>query len=404
MTVDQMLSLEKPLAEFLKEFDSCFSRTEPRRRLATYVDGQLSNLPRKSIEPMADRAGMPRRTLQEFVSWSRWPAEKLRDRLQMVVARDHADEQAIAIVDESAHVKSGRATAGVQRQYCGRLGKVENCVVTVHLGYAHQDGSFATLVDGRVYLPKRGWDAPQRRRQADIPPEAVYKAKWVMALDEIRTAMDNGLPMRWVTADEGYGGKPGFRDGVEALGLTYVLEVPRNVWGWTYWPGPRPRVAPSRVDRLCRYAAAFLKQPWHRVKIKQTEKGPLVWEVKAARIWIRRGRSSQGPVWLIWARNVQDPSEEKWFLSNAGEDVTLVSLLRVAFSRWRIEQGFQEQKSELGLSHFEVRKWTSIHRHLAVTMVSQLFLVRQTKRLRGEKSGDHVAAGTPSGARSARDA
>jgi SRSO17 transposase len=402
MTVDQILSLEEPLAAFLAEFDVCFPRSEPRGHLATYVKGQLSDLPRKSIEPMADQAGVPRRTLQEFVSWSEWPAEGMRDRLQAIVARDHQDPNAIGIVDESGHVKSGPETAGVQRQYCGRLGKVDNCVVTVHLGYASFDTRFATLLDGRIYLPKHGWDEPQRRQKAEIPECVRYQAKWAIALEEIRTCLNNGVRLRWITADEGYGSKPGFRDGVAALGLHYVLEVPRNLCGWTYWPGPRPQTRPSRFDRLCRHAAAFLRSRWQRIEVKSTAKGAVVWQAKAARIWMRRGVKSAGPFWLLWVQNLLDPSEAKWFLSNAPAKTKLKTLLAVAFARWPIEQSFQFQKSELGLSHFEVRKWPSIHRHLAVTMVSQLFLVRQTQRLRGEKSGDHLSTSSPRHRRGAR--
>ena len=250
MTVDQILSLEKPLEEYLAEFAGCFGRSEPRQHLATYVQGQLSNLPRKSAEPIAERFGVVPRTLQAFLSWRGWQAGKLRDRLQKIVARDHRDRQAIGLVDDSGHVKSGPETAAVQRQYCGRLGKVENCLVTVHLGYATHDLKLRALLDGEVYLPKEGWDDPERRKRAGIPKEVSYRPKWQIAVEQIRRARQNGVGLRWIVADEDYGSKPGFREGIAALKLWYVVEVPKSTCGWTYWPGPRPQGSPSTVEKL----------------------------------------------------------------------------------------------------------------------------------------------------------
>jgi SRSO17 transposase len=401
MTADQMASLGRPLDRFLARFAGCFSRSEPREHLATYVRGQLSDLPRKSVEPIADRFNVPRRTLQKFLSRGAdlggWPAEAVGARVQRIVARDHADVEAIGLVDDSGHPKSGDKTAGVQRQYCGRLGKVENCVVTVHLGYATSDLQFRTMLAGDVYLPKHGWQDLGRRREAAIPEGAAYRAKWAIALEQLKAAKANGVALKWVVADEGYGSKPGFRDGVAGLDLLYVVEVPTSTWGWTYWPGPRPQGRPSPVTNLARYAPAMRDQAWRRLVIKDTAKGPLVWEAKACRFWHRRGKGSAGPLWLVRARQPLS-GEEKYFLSNAPQDTPLEKILHVAFARAAVEQLFQQEKTDLGLTDFEVRRWDAIHRHLAVTMVSHLFLMRQTLRLRGEKSSDHFRSG-PAGER-----
>jgi len=389
MTTAQILSLALPLAAFLDEFADCFQRSEPRGHLANYIRGQLSNLPRKSVEPIADFTDTPRRTLQEFLSWSEWEHVCMRDRVQQIVARDHADPQAIGIIDDSGHPKSGTKTAGVQRQWCGNTGKIDNCVVTVHLSYASFDTQFRAMLDSDLFLPKHGWDDPDRRAEADIPDAVVYRPKYQIALAQLRRARANGVRFGWITADEWYASAPLFLSGLEELEQRYVVEVRRNFHGWLCDPHSETRAVYRDVETLCRYSRPMLRQPWQRVYLKDTEKGPLVWEVKYAPFWLRRNGQVLGPYWLIYARNVLNPGEEKYFLSNAAPGTPLEVILHVAFARWLMERCLEDEKDELGLSHFEVRKYGAIMRHLSVTQVSHLFLARQTERLRGEKSGDH---------------
>lgn len=393
MTTDQILSLGPQLAEYLGEFDDCFSRSEPRGHLASYVKGQLSDLPRKSVQPIADFNGTPRRTLQEFLDWSPWDRGLMRDRVQHLVVRDHADPQAIGIIDDSGHPKSGNKTACVQRQWCGNTGKVDNCVVSVHLSYVSFDTRFRTMLDSDLFLPERGWDDSERRQQAGIPDEVVYRPKYDIALDQYRHALSNGVFFAWLTFDEWYASCPDFLAGLEALGQRYVGEIRRDFYGWLCDPRSETRAVYRDVETLCRYSHAMMCQPWQRVYVKDTEKGPVVWEVKRAPFWLRRGNQILGPYWLIYARNVLDPTEEKYFLSNAQPGTPLEVILHVAFARWPVERTIEDKKDELGLSHFEVRKYDAILRHFAVTQVSHLFLARQTERLRGEKPGDHFVPG-----------
>jgi SRSO17 transposase len=389
MTPAQILSLGPQLADYLGEFDDCFARSEPRGHLASYVRGQLSDLPRKSVQPIADFNGTPRRTLQEFLDWSPWNHVFLRDRVQHIVARDHADVQAIAIIDDSGHPKSGCHTACVQRQWCGNTGKIDNCVVTVHLSYASFDTKFRTMLDSDLFVPEHTWDDADRRAEAGIPDEVVYRPKYDIALEQVRRALGNGLSFGWFTADEWYASCPAFLAGLEALQQRYVVEVRRNFYGWFCDPRSETRAVYRPVETLCRYSRAMLRQPWQRVYLKDTEKGPMVWEVKWAPFWLERDGQILGPYWLIHARNVLAPTEEKYFLSNASPGTPLEVVLHVAFGRWPMERTLEDDKDELGLSHFEVRKYDAIMRHLSVTQVSHLFLARQTQRLRGEKSGDH---------------
>jgi SRSO17 transposase len=402
MTPEQILSLGPQLADFLDEFGDCFARSEPRGHLASYVRGQLSDLPRKSVQPIADFSGTPRRTLQEFLSWSEWEHALMRNRVQMIIARDHADPHAIGILDDSGHPKSGDKTACVQRQWCGNTGKIDNCVVTVHLSYSTYDTRFRTMLDSALFLPEKGWDDPVRRREAEIPDDLTYRPKWQIALELLDRALDNNVVFGWLTFDEWYSISGEFLAGLEARHQRYVAEVRKNFYGWLYDPRQHPRARFSTVEDLCSYSIPMMRQPWQRVYVKDTEKGPMVWEIKHAPIWLSRQGVVIGPYWLIYARNVLDPTEVKYFLSNASAGVPLESIIHVAFARWPVERTLEDEKDELGLSHFEVRKYHSIMRHLSVTQVSHLFLARQTERLRGEKRGDHTVPGSDRGKRARR--
>lgn len=389
MTTEQILSLGPQLADFLDEFHDCFSRSEPRHHLNSYIRGQLSDLPRKSVEPIAEFTDTPRRTLQEFLDWSRWDHGALRDRVQRIVARDHADAQAIGIIDDSGHPKCGTHTACVQRQWCGNTGKIDNCVVSVHLCYASYDTHFRVMLDSDLFLPEHTWNDLERRREAGIPDTVVYRPKYQIALEQLRRAQANGVCFRWLTVDEWYTGCPEFLAGLEAIPQRYVAEIRRNFRGWLCDPSSETRAVYRDVETLCRHSRVMLRQPWLRVYLKDTDQGPVVWEVKWAPFWLQRDGQVLGPYWLIYAYNVLNPNESKYFISNAAPGTPLEAILHVAFARWPMERSLEDEKNELGMSHFEVRKYDAILRHLSVTQVSHLFLARQTQRLRGEKSRGH---------------
>jgi SRSO17 transposase len=400
MTVEQIRALGPALNRYLDEFADCFRDVNTRYHLKEYVSGQLSNLPRKSVEPIAFLMDVPPRTLQEFLSLSDWDEDRLRDTVQKLVARDHAEAQAIAIVDESGHPKKGTKTACVHRDYCGATGKIDNCVITVHLCYASFDGRFRTMIDSELYLPRDGWNGPKRRKEAAIPKSLVYRPKYQIAQEQLARAKANGVHFGWVTADEWYGQKPDFIEGLEQLGLRFVLEIPRNLMGWARRPASAqtPR---GEVRNLVRWSHPMLYQDWVAYHVKNTEMGAMVWEAKGTRFWIKRGEQVAGPYRLVAARNVLDQEEVKYFLSNAAGEVPLRVVLHVAFSRWPVERCLEDEKSELGLSHFEVRKYPAIVRHLRLTQVSHLFLARQNKRLRGEKSGGDDLSGASGDRRTA---
>lgn len=404
MDARQIRKLRPMLDRYLAEFDDCFSRSEPAENLRVYVNGQLSDLQRKSIEPMADHANMPPRTLQQFLSLADWDDHRMTDRIEQIVARDHSHALSIGIIDETSHPKKGKKTAGVQRQWCGARGKVDNCVVTVHISYVA--GEFHTLLPGKLFLPEAWSHDRARCREAKIPDGRVHQPKWQIALALRRRAVANGVRFEWMTADEGYGEVPAFLFELDDCGQRYVVEVPSTFHGWLKRPavlqkqppsrrrrGPKPRYPRLKVKNLptlearnmVRYGRPFREQPWEKFHIKDSTLGPEVWEVKAAPIWLKRDGLPTWSHWLIAARNVLEPEKIKYFVSNAPPGVPPEVLLHVAFSRFQVERCFQEEKNELGLDHFEVRNYRSLQRHLLLTAVSHLFLAKVHQRWRGKK-------------------
>lgn len=393
MTEQQIRSLGRELATFLSEFEDCFGRSEPRGKLATYVRGQLSELPRKSVEPMALQAGMRPRTLQEFLASDEWDEDRLCSHVRRLVVGDDADDQAIGVIDESGHPKKGDQTAGVSRQYCGNTGKIDNCVMTVHLTYTSFDGEFRTMLDSDLYLPQCWHEDRERCRRARIPDEVVYRPKYIIALEQLDRALAGGVRFSWITADEWYTQKPAFIAGLRQRQQRFVLEAPKNFPLWLHDPRSGPETPAKPVENLLRYSRKLTTQPWRTYYVKDTDKGPLVWEVKMALCWLPCATGAVGPQWLVVARNALDREELKYFVSNAAPGVPLEVILHVAFGRWPVERCLEDEKSELGLSHFEARCYPALKRHLLITQVSHLFLARQTQRLKGEKTGSEPATG-----------
>jgi SRSO17 transposase len=410
MDAEQIRQLEPKLECFLGRFADCFARKDTRAHLGVYVRGQLSHLPEKSVEPIALEAGVAPRTLQEFLSQLKWDDNRLRDRVQHLVRDEHAAAHAIGLFDETSDPKKGDKTPGVQKQWCGRLGKLENCLVTVHLGYAVDD--FHCLLDGELFLPE-SWAADRGRcREAGIPDTVAYRPKWQIALELYDRAIANGLRFDWLTFDEGYGGKPEFLREVSARQQHYVAEVPRSFTGWLkaprvvtrpYHRGRRgrgrttPRLASGsrparRVDELLQ-GHALRDQPWQPWRVKDGEKGPLVWECKHTFLTAKDESGLPGArLHLVIARNVLNREEVKFFVSNASPQTGIGALLLVAFSRWRVERCFEDQKSEIGLDQYEGRRYLGLKRHLILSAVSYLFLARVRQEWGGKPGVDGVPA------------
>jgi SRSO17 transposase len=395
MNEQQIAELAPRLVAVLKEFRPCFATGCGFEHLGTYSRGLMSDLARKSVEPMALAAGCAVRTLQEFLTVHDWDEHAVRDRLQWhVVARDMPAPGmpldalgVIGLVDETSSVKKGTKTPGVQRQYCGAVGKIENCIVTVHLGYLH--GHFKTLIDSDLFLPE-GWSQDRDRcREVHIPDSVVYRAKWRISLEQLARALGHGVRFDWVVFDEYYGGKPGYLWGLDALGLHWIGEVPKNFLCWPTLPAYDSRQGPfaaKRVDNAATWGKPFRKRKWRTFHLAHQTEGPAVWKAKAGRVHlVQNGRPTLRTYWLIVAENVKT-GEVKYFVSNAPPKTALRLLLRVAFQRWNVEHVFRAAKSEIGFSHYEGRNYRGLMRHLVLCQLVMLFLAEQTARLRGEKS------------------
>jgi len=294
-------------------------------------------------------------------------------------------------VDETSAAKKGTKTPGVQRQYLGCVGKVGNGIVTVHLAVAR--GRFKALLDAELFLPE-SWDADRDRcAAAGIPEDLVYRPKWRIALDQVRRAVADGLHLDWVGFDEGYGDKPGFLAGLEADGVVYVGEVPRD---FPTADGPAGRLAAS--DRR------FADRPWRVARVPHQAEPDEVWEVKAARVRLRRDkRPTAGEYWLVVARS-RRTGEVKYFASNAGPAVPVARVVQAAFARWNVEHAFRVAKSEAGMTHYEGRSYVGLTRHLTLCLVVMGFVAARAAELRGGKPGGHAGAGVPGAERPVRRA
>jgi SRSO17 transposase len=403
VSVTDLADLYPRLKRFSRHFEDCFSRRSTHGHLLTYMAGQHSALPRKSVEPMALAADVPPRTLQEFLGLSRWNHERLRQRVLERVLKRHAAPTAIALIDETSFAKKGCKTAGVQHQYCGATGKTDNCVVAVYLGYATEH--FHALVDCDLFLPEETWaENPERREEAGIPPDLKFRTKGQIALDLLRRATAAGASFKYLTADELYGSSSEFRAGVAELGIGYVVEVNPTTSGWARKPHfeiPKSKrgAPPCTRERRTRNTPASRRvdrvwprggPAWRTYHVKETEKGPVVWEARAARFWPSRRDCVLPECWLLVARHVLT-GEVKYFLSNAPVDAPLETLLHVAFCRAEVEQLFEASKGEIGLDHFEVRHYLPLTRHLVVSLASLLFLEEETQRLRKKTAGGACA-------------
>jgi SRSO17 transposase len=399
VTDDELDGLGSALDEFLRPYLFCCDFTQTFGHLHTYCRGLLSDLQRKSVEPIALASGCAVRTLQEFLRDHHWQHTRVIEQLQRHVAATLAsgpddDLGNVGLIDETSALKSGTKTPGVQRQYLGCVGKIDNGIVTVHLGVCK--GRYKTLLDAELFLSEDWAKDRARCRAAGIPEAMTYRPKSQIALEELDRAQANGVPLDWLTFDEGYGKAPEFLCGLDERQLRFVGEVPKSLSCLAVnGSGCRPdaSVKGRRAEDVVRHSPAFLKQPWVKVKLSRQTVGVQTWEVKAAQVWQMQEQVwSQRTYWLIWVRNV-DTGEEKYFLSNAAATAKLPTLVRVGFCRWNVEHGFRVGKSELGFTHYEGRSYTGLMRHQTLCLLMLSFVAEHTQRLRGEKSGGDDGAG-----------
>jgi SRSO17 transposase len=378
MTEHEIARLGPEFGSYLCRYRACFLQKRTAAHFDNYCRGLLSDLPRKSVEPIALAAGTAVRTLQEFLTAAAWDFAQVRDLHQQRVAEALADLPAdpvgtVGVIDETSAVKKGDQTPGVQRQYLGCAGKIENGIVTVHVAVAR--GRFKALLDADLYLPE-SWDADRPRcRAAGIPDTVRYRPKWRIALEQLARLEQSGIGFDWLTCDEGYGAQVPLLRVLNLAGRRFVAEVPRS------FAVRASAHAPAR--RADERLPAERTGNWQRFRLARQTQNDQVWRAKAVPVWAA-GRWQR----LVTAVN-EATGEVKYFLTNAPTG-RLGRILRVAFCRWHVEHVFRVAKSEAGLTHYEGRDYTGLMRHLVLGLVVLGFVAVHTERLRGEKPvGDH---------------
>jgi SRSO17 transposase len=364
-----------------------FGRVEPRRRALAYLRGLLAPLGRKNGWRRAEAAGD--RTpdgMQDFLGRMRWDAEAVRDDLRAYVVEHLGDPEAVLVLDETGFVKKGARSVGVQRQYSGTAGRVENCQVGVFLGYASRHGR--ALIDRALYLPE-GWAGDAGRRAgAGVPAEITFATKPKLGRAMLERALDAGVPCAWVTGDSVYGADHALRRQIEARGgLGYVLAVTSG-----------QRLGGRRVDA---WAAGLPAEAWHRLSAGEGSKGPRLYD------WAYAPDRSGAPAgWakgLLIRRKLDEPDELTFYLTLAPPETDLATLVRVAGTRWTIEGCFEAAKGEVGLDQYEVRSWTGWHRHVTLAMLAHAYLSVVRKAAVGGRGGPRSGRG-PAAADRARGA
>jgi SRSO17 transposase len=360
-----------------------FARAEPRRRALAYLRGLIGNVTRKNGWQLAEHAG--ERTpdgMQRLLAAACWDPDLVRDDLRGYVVEHLGDPAAVLVVDETGFLKKGTTSVGVQRQYSGTAGKIDNCQLGVFLAYASPKGR--AMIDRELYLPKAWTDDPARCRAARVPQGVGFRTKPQLARVMLERALDAGVPAAWVTADEAYGGDPALRGWLEDGKVPYVLAVKgTELLGVDGPQGPRR----TSAEQL---AAAVPAERWIGCSAGHGAKGRRLYDW--TRVELAAPATAGMARWLL-ARRSRADGELAFYACYGPAATPLVGLVRVAGVRWAVEEAFQQAKSEVGLDHYEVRKWPGWYRHVTLALLAHAFLaVTRTQAASGEGTKGDAAA------------
>jgi SRSO17 transposase len=386
------------LAEFARPFAECLGRREQRDHARTYLAGLVSDLKHKTAESIAYRHGQERHGLQHFVGSSTWEHRPLLCELASQVGREIGTPDGVIVFDPSGFAKKGGASAGVQRQWLGRLGKVDNGQVGIFMAYASSHEH--ALVDVRLYLPKAWAKDRARRKRCGIPKAVRYRTRHELALEMLK---ETGplLPHGWVTGDDEMGRSSRFRAELRRLNEHYLLAVPSNTtvrdlegqppaWGGR---GPHPKRA---FEQARAWAKSLPEGAWRRIEVGDGERGPLLVEMAWTRVVARTDRGRIGPEeLLVVIRRLDEDGATKhdYYLSDAPPETLPGVLARVAKAEHRVERCLQRGKSEAGLAESQVRTWSGWHHHQALSLIASWFLVQEARRGKKGDTGADGAAG-----------
>lgn len=385
--------VEERLAKFVEPFGRLLKQAAQRSHAADYVSGLLSDLERKNVESIAYRHDQDRDQLQHFMGCAAWDHAPLMRELARQVGAELGEDDGVIVFDPSAFPKKGKQSVGVARQWCGRLGKVDNCQVAIYMAYVSRLDH--VLVNTRLYLPEEWAKDRARRKAAGVPKEVRFQTRHAQAL-EMLAEQGHLLPHAWVAGDDEMGRTAAFRRELNARGERYLLAVPCDTlvrdldapppaYGGRGMPPKRPF---QRVDR---WRDALRAEAWTRINVRDGDKGPLEVEVATCpvRTKINRRIMKYDEV-LVIVRSLDDEGATKYdfYLSNAPRETPVKEFARVALSAHRIEEAIKRGKSEAGLSHYEVRTWLGWHHHQVLSLIAAWFLVREAQRGKKMDPGD----------------
>jgi SRSO17 transposase len=409
VSTDDVRSCRGHLDRFLKRYLPKFQRQEQRGHAGAYVRGLLSGLQRKSIEPIAGEAGIPRKNLQMFVGQGLWDDEAVTSEIRHHVVEELAEPDGVIVLDGSGFPKKGTHSCGVARQWCGRLGKKESCQIGVFLAYVGSRGH--APLDRRLYLPKDWADDPDRREAAHVPEDVVYRKVWEIA-DDLLKKDGPDVPHGWVVGDDEFGRASDFRARLRVRRERYVLDVPCNTTIRDLDGAPPPQSGRPRRSRkvpFLRVDSWVSKLPadgWTKLEIRDGAKGPIVVEAATARVQAKLGRKNGPQERLVVIRTLEVKPKLTYAMTNAAATVPLADVVKARLKRHRVERVFEEAKGEVGLADYEVRSWVGWHHHVTLSLLALWFLILERQRIGGENPGDdslpgashlHGAAGAASG-------
>ena len=391
-------------------FAPSFGRKQWREHSRNYLQALLVQAQeRRNAENLSESVDISARAMQRFLTEARWDDDTVIGRLQEYLAPRLGHPEAVWVLDGSDFPKQGRKSAGVARQYCGRLGKVANCQAGMFLACVSPLGR--ALADKRLYLPKSWTSDPDRCSAAGVPVERrSYRSKTELALEMLERALELGhLRAGWVAGDDAFGMSPSFREGLAALGMRYVLDVPGNTTVWPLeptWTSPeypgsgrprKPRLRDGQRRTMEQRSGELPDAAWREITVAEGSQGPRSYMFSAQRVRVTKRRKPGEEIWAVYRRNL-DGSEPRYYLSNAPEDTPLETLACVGGSRWRIETEFQTEKGDVGLDEYETRSWAGWHHHIAMCLLGGAFLLSLQQDWGGKDAPDHPPAGVPGGA------
>ena len=373
-------------------FVPCFGRRECQEHCLGYLRGLLLAEGRKSVERMALVFGgaapqQPKVEQSVVLAWQRfltvspWEAQAVQREIQAVFNEEFVPTACewpvgtVGVLDGSGFVKHGPESVGVQRQWCGRVGKKENCQVGVFLLGVTPAGT--TLLDHQLYLPESWAGDVARRTKTRVPPEVTFQTKPQIAAALVARSITR---FDWIVADEEFGRDGAFLDALERHDQQYLLEIPSNT---TVWIGkPMHQTPDTYVWPVQSLAGGRKDSDWQVIQLREGAKGPLAFQFFRMRVWTVRHRHAGPPLWLLIRRSLERIPEVKYYLSNAKADTPLETMAQVTGVRWRVEEFFEDGKSQLGMADYEARSWTSWHHHMSLVALSHLFVTQTRNELK----------------------